>query len=118
MELFWTSVLRFLNVSLKQALGLPDWGLPPGTKHYLATYKGRKDDGKTWESFHYLSVPMKRASRYWTRPWDDIAREAAEYLESSDDDLISLFTHEPPLTPPVGADEPYFMLIIGLEARL
>jgi len=117
MELFWTSVLRLLNVSLKQALDLPDWELPPGTKHCLATYEGLKD-GKTWKSFQYLSVCMKRASRYWTKLWEDIAGEAAEYVESSDDHLISLFTHEPPLTPPVGADEQYVMLIVGLEARL
>ncbi len=59
---------------------------------------------------------MKRGSKYWDNQWDDIVREATEYLNHTDDQKIK--RGKCPEGQVMGAFDPYVILTVGLEVRL
>lgn len=59
---------------------------------------------------------MKRASKYYDNPWENIILEATEHLNHTDDRHIKY--HECPEGQVVGADDPYILLAVGAEVRL
>lgn len=114
LEQFWTCVMRSFEVDLKNAC-YQDWELPPNTKWFLGTHlAGRKN---YLNSFHYMVLRMKRASKFSTSLWDEITSEVAASLESLDDSLRAKLP-KPPLVQPVGADHPAVLLAVGIEVRL
>ena len=78
------------------------WEIPPNTIQYLAT---SQTSAFYKENFRYLFVRLKRGCEFWDTLWDDLIREATDYLGSPDHTAI-------------GAHNPFVMLIVGLEVRL
>lgn len=95
-----------------------EWTFPPHTTCYFvrqASYHS-KEDVTHVKMFYYVYLRLKRASKYWSSQWDEIIREATEHLNHTDDDGIRSWGF--PEGEVIGADEPYVILIVGLQVRL
>lgn len=89
-----------------------DWKIPPNTIQCLAS-QAPYSYGPSEESFHYLFLRLKRGCKFWDTLWDDIIREAKDYLASPDRTWVKVVDGQV-----VGAHDPYVLLIVGLEVRL
>ena len=90
-----------------------DWEVPPNTIQYLANQTTYLYE----EAFHYLFVRLKRGSRYRDTLWDDLIREAKDYLDSPDR-TYTLGRIGDKTGQVIGAHDPFVMLIVGLKVRL
>ena len=75
-----------------------------------------EDDDKPCEklSFHYIYLRVKRLGKFCVNQWDDIIREATEQLSQTDAEDIKTLPHGEV----TGSEEPFVILVVGLEARL
>lgn len=110
---FWVHATRALERPVEKTRE-PAWTLPPNTLCYSGTQTVYGDDNR--RSFHYLYLRVKRRSKYWGNTWDDIIRETIENLNGINDRAIKY--QECPEGEVVGADDPYVMLVVGMEVRL
>ena len=112
---FWETTTRSLFGELRTNGLRPiieqAWLMPPNTRQYVASTCGFFHAA----FFHLLYVRLKRASKYWDTPWEDLIREAKKSLEGEDESLE--FKREAS-EQKLGADNPFVMLIVGLEVRL
>ena len=95
----------------------PGWTLPPNTIHYFGTTLGFDEDSeRPFEKlfFHYLYLRVKRLGKFCNSQWGDIIREATEQLNQTEVEDIKPYPHGGVL----GGEEPFVILVVGLEARL
>ena len=95
----------------------PNWTFPPNTLCYVGRcyrqYSGGTVGRKT---FDYLYLRIKRMGSYWGSPWDVIIRETTDHLGVANERATK---HREGLEAEVmGADDPYVMLVVGVEVRL
>ena len=95
----------------------PGWALPPNTIHYFGTAMGFDEDYDGPSEtifFHYLYLRVKRLGKFCDSQWDDIIREATEQLSQTEADDLTSYPHGGV----IGGEEPFVILVVGLEARL
>ena len=95
----------------------PGWTLPPNTTHYFGTAMGFDEhDERPSEHlfFHYLYLCVKRLGKFCGNQWEDIIREATEQLNQTKVEDLEPCPHGGV----IGGDEPFVILVVGLEARL
>ena len=92
------------------------WTLPPNTTHYFgtATSFDDKDEGPSRKFFHYLYLRVKRLGKFCDSQWDDIISEATEHLNQTEEEN----KRDCPEGGVVGGEEPFVILIVGLDVRL
>ena len=115
---FWETTTRPLFGELRTNGLRPNmeqaWLMPPNTRQYIASSGGFFHAA----FFHLLYVRLKRASKYWDTLWEDLIREAKESLEGEDESMEFKREASEQKCRLLGADNPFVMLIVGLEVRL
>ena len=111
----WNQALQRFDFRMNELA--PAWILPPNTIHYLGTAMGfDEDDDRPSEKifFHYLYLRVKRLGKFCDSQWGDIVREATEHLNQTEAEDLRRYPHRGV----IGGEEPFVILVVGLEARL
>ena len=104
--------MKRLNVPVDEPGGA-EWTFPPNTRYYFGTAISYEKNGES-RFFHHLYLRVKRFNKFSDSQWDEIIREATEHLNQTQEEDKD----HCPEGGVVGGEEPYVILVIGLEARL